>query len=681
MNGGDLGTEAAAEEALRGHCSDCGYGSGLDSDCDDIAAINSAQFSIGLGTGDFGRRPYVLAVHERELTARSYTRASLRPPRRGVEIGYGPARSARLTTTTDKPEQVIEWVKSATRFTKLNDIEGGYEVRQYTLDQVDEAHQVSGEPFSVTKVYNPDHPIIHSRNRRLILEKNTEGRASLHEYRYHRDASRGRVRWELYEGEPGSHLTRPLRLRRLEIDDPQAAERGDYTKTWTTYHWDAAAGQLHLDEKKRETFRRFKFGERMIQRVLDPDGKALTVTLDYYGYEAGGFPITGRVKHIQLADGGWEYYVYDEMGRQRKSYRPSGSRPLPKGEPINGPGVELLEVEYDGPGYQERRSYYRDGHLVKRGYRQWEVDDLEKDREVVFIEAARGEAAVTDPSNRIERRTYRANDRRLIRTTFPDGSSTEYGYELVGATLVTTEVNRPPNQELLSTARTITHPGGAELDRLLIDGPSGIVTEHVTVPPGGLDARFRPVTTLDHVTQEISTRSYSCCGLEWKSDGRGFTIRNEYDALGRPVRRQHGYKSPTDPGNTFDVILSDEAYHLSGSDKTLSTTNLLQGEHPLRPTARIFDLAGHVIETTDASGVVTRTKTIFLDDGGRIELTSLPKSGIDQRHRITQKRYETNGKLRRERSYAAKDPFATVNLSERHRVSALVLPGGRLPDD
>ena len=77
-------------------------------------------------------------------------------------------------------------------------------------------------------------------------------------------------------------------------------------------------------------------------------------------------------------------------------------------------------------------------------------------------------------------------------------------------------------------------------------------------------------------------------------------------------------------------------------------------------TARVFDLAGHVIETTDASGVVTRTKTIILDDGGRIELSSLPKGGIGQRHRITQKHYEANGKLRRERSYAAKDPFATV---------------------
>ena len=48
----------------------------------------------------------------------------------------------------------------------------------------------------------------------------------------------------------------------------------------------------------------------------------------------------------------------------------------------------------------------------------------------------------------------------------------------------------------------------------------------------------------------------------------------------------------------------------------------------------------------------------MLEEGGRLELTSLPRSGHDDRHRITQKQYSAEGQLIRQRTYAAKDPFA-----------------------
>ncbi len=107
-------------------------------------------------------------------------------------------------------------------------------------------------------------------------------------------------------------------------------------------------------------------------------------------------------------------------------------------------------------------------------------------------------------------------------------------------------------------------------------------------------------------------------------------------------------------------VSSDESYQLNGIDKRLSTTNLLNpGEAtPLAPTVQRYDLAGRIESRTTTAGVTIENRTVMLEEGGRIELTSYPKSGHDNRHRIEHRRYDTSGKLRRQMTYASTDPFS-----------------------
>ncbi len=660
IGGGNLGSDEAAEEALDDHCLFCYVSGPSDPDCVDIS-LGSVRFNIGLGTSDFGRRRHNVGAHERSLTQHSYSRESLSIDNQGIEVGYDfPTTVGSRRISSQKAKKVISWAKTDTRFVTFNDIEGGYEIRKYTLNQVSEDHIPSGEPYTIVTVRNPDHPVIHANNRRLILEKTEDGRKSIHEYRYFANKAQGRETWELYQGAPGSHLAQPLRLKRLVIDDPDAAERGDYTKTHTVHHWNSDTGRIELDSKQRETFRRFDFGERKVMRVVDPDNEALTVKIDYYGREAGDFPVVGRVKSIQWADGGWEYYTYDTQGRETNIYRPANNAPLPVSEPGHAEGYESEKIEYDGPEYQEKRTHYLNGRVVDVSYKQWDRDDFGKDRKLVEIKVVNENAAANDLSNRRTESIYQAGDRRMLRQTAADGSETRYQYTEQDRTLVTSKERFHSNGNLNDRHTTIRHRSGTILENKRIDGASGILTQHQSVDPSGLDERFRAVATLDHISGEITTRSYNCCGLEWQTDGKGATTRHEYDLLGRVIRTQSGYKPPMSPDNTLTSVRSDETYHLNGNDLRLKTTNLIDpGESPqLAPTTSHYDLAGRLVSNTNASGLRTESKTVMLPDGGRIELTSYPKSGHDNRHRIQHRRYDANGKLKRQMTYASSDPFS-----------------------
>ncbi len=514
LDGGNLGSDQAAIEALDNRCDLCGRDND-DSDCDQIM-LNSVKFRIGLGKANFGQLSPVLSVHERELGQHSYSRESIRPPRHqpenGIDVRYAyvTPRNTYGRPTSAKAIRVVDSITTNSAYTKLHDITGGYQIDQYSLSQIDGVETPKGMPYKTVKVYNPDHPVIHSVNRRLMIEKTEEGRTSIHEYRYHIDHANGKQEWQLFQGAAGSHLSKPLRLTELIIDDPNEDTRGDYTKTRIVKHWNIKTNQLETDTKVREVFRRFSFGERKIKRIIDPDNEALTVSLEYYGKESGGFPITGRVKSIQFADRGWEYYVYDQLGRETRVYRPTGNTPLPENQPIDGQGYEWAEIEYDGAGYQEKRSHYLNGVLTKLSYKRWEPEDLKRDRTLTHIQAASPDAEPDHPANEITVTVLRAQDRRVMRTEAPNGSSTHYRYALEQGNFITNVEQQFGDGTLKTHRMTITHPSGTILESRSEDGPSGITTQHRTVEIEALDERFRPTVTLDHISNKGNYSGGGC---------------------------------------------------------------------------------------------------------------------------------------------------------------------------
>ncbi len=366
------------------------------------------------------------------------------------------------------------------------------------------------------------------------------------------------------------------------------------------------------------------------------------------------------LKSIQWADGGWEYYTYDTQGRETNIYRPAKNSPLPVNEPGHAEGYESEKIEYDGSDYQEKRTHYLNGRVVDVSFKQWNSDDFDQDRKLVEIKAANEKAGANDPFNPRTESIYQAGNRRILRQTDANGSETRYQYLEQDGTLVISKERFHSNGSLDDTHTTIRHRSGTILESKRIDRASGVLTQHQSVDPSGLDERFRAVATLNHISGEITTRSYNCCDLEWQTDGKGATTRHEYDLLGRVIRTQSGYKSPMSPDNTLTSLRSDEAYHLNGNDLRLKTTNLIDpGESPqLAPTTSHYDLAGRLVSNTNASGLRTETKTVMLPKGGRIELTSYPKSGQDNRHRIQHRRYDASGKLTRQMTYASSDRFS-----------------------
>ena len=136
-------------------------------------------------------------------------------------------------------------------------------------------------------------------------------------------------------------------------------------------------------------------------------------------------------------------------------------------------------------------------------------------------------------------------------------------------------------------------------------------------------------------------------------EGNGLATKKDVDALGRTVRVERGYVDPLNPGNDIPEPMSSTSYQLSGTNQTLATTTLEGTSHTS------YDRAGRKRSSTSKNGLTTQSKTLMLNGGGRLELTSLPRSGQDNRHRITSSEYTADGQLRRTRTYASNNPFAT----------------------
>ena len=642
------GSQEAADETFEEHCGPCGdpYSQ---PECDELGSV---KFKVSLGRSQFGDQHLNLRVHEKTWSDRLYSRESIRfVAPENIEHGYSDLPHRKATSSKKRFQtKGLAWVKTDTMFTRLDDISNGYTIRQYTLDQVS-GSETTGEPFKTIRITNPD-PDGNESMKRLLYEKEQDGRKSVSEYRYRKEEEGKREVWELYRGKPETYLTEPLKLQRLVVDE---MDEQHYSKTWSRFHW--RNGQLHADSVVEEVYRRFPFGDRKISRTVDPDGQRLTIRLTYYGEEAGGFPVTGRVKSIRWADGDWDYYTYMSDGRDAKIYTPVGNTPLPETEPSIGKGYRCVAYDYDRDGYQERRREIVDGVVTSVRYRQWNAREIGIDHEITEILAATPESAMDDPRNRMTRKVYANGSSQLRRVDKPDGSHRLY--EISESDEIRREIRRyvsPAGNEVTEYFKEL-HVSGAILEDKRVDSASGVVTRHLVVDQdAGLDSRFRPVVLLDQVSGDITRRSYACCGLDAELKGDGMVTRYEYDVLGRKVRRTTGYAAELDSPGSLQFTATDVLYERNSHDRIMQTRDL---NNDGRSSTTAYNLAAQRTETTTSSGVATQYKTVFLEEGGRLELTSLPRSGQDNRHRITSKEYTADGKLLRTRTYASKDPFAT----------------------
>ena len=172
------------------------------------------------------------------------------------------------------------------------------------------------------------------------------------------------------------------------------------------------------------------------------------------------------------------------------------------------------------------------------------------------------------------------------------------------------------------------------MEQRITNVESGLLTHHEKT--FSHDEDFRPLIVADQLRGEIHSKGYDCCDLEWETAGDGAATVYERDVLGRVIGQQRGYKGPLEPGNTLDVLTSQQRFHLDGRNRRIATHDLALDGSGWQESTRAYNLAAQPVARTDTAGVVTRQKTVMLEGGGRLEITSLPRSGHDNRYRISQ---------------------------------------------
>ncbi len=422
--------------------------------------------------------------------------------------------------------------------------------------------------------------------------------------------------------------------------------------------------KLVIDTVTDTRHQRFSHGWQKIEEIRDPEGQALSTR---YGYNENA-KLLNPQEHphtigetarqwIERPDGDWEWYGYDDQGRLNKIVRPIGNTLRPNALPNDGPGYRVEHRAFDGPNYRIRTTETRDGHHVRTQFWQWnDVQAGENYIETVSL-SHRPDAQFNDPDNEVTVNVYDGQTNQIKRTEYPNGTVTTHAYAIAEDERRQTTINYLASGNEEGRSLKVTHRSGTLIEDQRQDGETGFLTNHSTVAE--LDHLFRPILTINELTGKARTQNYDCCDLSWETAENGQTKVYDRDPLGRLIGETTGYKDPLDFGNALVSQTSRREYRVNAHDQRLHTSILpADGSSPLTQSTD-YNLAGQQTTQTSSSGVITEFRTIMQEDGGRIELTSLPKSGHDNRHRITQQRYEADGTLRQTLTYASNDPFAT----------------------
>ena len=229
------------------------------------------QFSVGLGrVAENGRKAHISLV-ENVITANSYTpdilALSVSEKGNQIEVVRDPSRPQRVIADPgEKGGYTSQSIKQIRTLETLADIvvlsEWEYEIRFYRLDQVrakrNGFYTFSGEPFSVTRVRNPNPPNTDS----LEITYTKDGTPHISEYRYEAASDT----WLFFD----DGVDTGRKLSQINPNDPCERietrfdlERGVWLKTIKIY-------------------KGFPWGQDLVKKIEDPDGEARTTTYEYF---------------------------------------------------------------------------------------------------------------------------------------------------------------------------------------------------------------------------------------------------------------------------------------------------------------------------------------------------------------------------------------------------------------
>jgi RHS repeat-associated protein len=358
-----------------------------------------------------------------------------------------------------------------------------------------------------------------------------------------------------------------------------------------------------------ETFADLAAGRRLISRVVDPDGVAQATN---YTYDARGL-----VESIVYPDGRWERFTYDASERLTKHVEPWLNAAF---DALDSACVvttydytPLVEAEGAVPMPDAPRTTIVTtlGVETSRTYDHYETD---VHHSIMALEPG---AAWNHSSNLVTTQRFVSSGDfagRVASLLSPDGTMTFYSYAgQDGGGEVTTISRGAPNVELSgiadgTTTTTITNRHEREISSTTVDVASGLVIDRrlaIETDDGG-----RPLTW-SYLDGSTSSTSYGCCGVESETDRSGLTTSYEYDAFKR-VSMMHRQGVST-------------RYEYDAAGRLLKTSRRgSDGSIILTERTDYLDIAGESVDTFDALGRKTQSRTAYNANGTTTQTTTLP---------------------------------------------------------
>jgi len=361
----------------------------------------------------------------------------------------------------------------------------------------------------------------------------------------------------------------------------------------------------------------YAFGERQISQVVDPNGKVLTTTWNYYTDADADGPSYGQLKSISNPTGNWVVYTYDSQGRLYRQFSP-----FQNGLPTTDPSQCRVETHtYSGSnllGYTEAIVLSVQGTEIGRQY----VVTSSSGYTIQNIVCTQIGAAISDASNLITTTNYTFFDgsRRMESVQKPDGTTEIYQYQTV-------TVASPFSVGLMTTVSSGARSGMSIVDgtrtTTVVDGMGNFAFSQTMDIASGQILTASSATATDsfgHPTiiqysdgTSIQTQYTGCCGQQASvTDQYGITTSYTYDVCGNVL-------SMSRAGITV-------LYTYDGLNRVLTQTRQGNGGGETLQIQNTYNLAGQLISTVNAIGQTT-TYAQYLNGAGYYEKDLLQPDG------------------------------------------------------
>jgi len=458
-------------------------------------------------------------------------------------------------------------------------------------------------PFSAITLRNPDGA---SATNRLQVVEEFMGRVLEHEYQW--DAAAGD--WILLSG-TGSGQRKEFRTVSWTIPGSEWEETTEIRDALDT-----------TGLKITETFHVYPWGAEQTEEIVDPDGRMLLTTWEFYDDAPGDGPNYANLKSITEPGGRWRRFEYDAMGRIFKVISQWLDEPAGASESLS----RVLEFENDTTNGISTVTESIRGLVVAKEITRYAVDLFgRRDEEV--IQCLDPASSFTNSPGALRTRTIYTPDTHLIapgrpeRILHSDGTVSLFTYAATGSDgLRTTRDTGSPQGDPLTTTvieegtRTEiwVDPGGTTTLRESYDLSGAAVGPRLSLSQViAQDALGRPeqITGLSGIVEEMG---YDCCGVTSRTNRDGSVETMQRDEFGRLTNRWYAGVSEE---NAYDVMGRVTNVVRRGSD---NSELLLQSS--------VYDIAGDLTESRNAAGEVTTVSEVFAN-GRRVTTTVNPDGG------------------------------------------------------